>query len=206
MTEWVSWFTEGSNLAALVAAASAAGALWQYRRNSIRLKNDVAQRQAVTAFQETLAFLGDKEVQRALSDLDYAEPTTMRALRLHAATYESDPASGFSKDEKEARDNVDQLLTRLEMIDFLIERKVIAQADFENHFAYWLELLGEIPARPPLPPDSLVHFSDANRSALWTYIRTYRFIGVVRLFSRYGRASMAEGSPETLFVPRSAKG
>ena len=206
MTGWIGWFTDGTNLAALIAAASAAGALWQYRRNSIRLKNDIAQRQAVTAFQETLAFLSDEHVQRALSDLDYAEPTTMRALRLHAATYETDPTAGFSNEEKEARDDVDQLLTRLEMIDFLIERNVIAQGDFENQFAYWLELLGEIPARPPRPADTLVHFSDANRSALWTYIRTYRFLGVVRLFARYGRASMVEGLPEALFIARSAKG
>jgi hypothetical protein len=205
MTEWIGWFLDGTNLAALVAAASAAGALWQYRRNSVRLKHDIAQRQAVTAFQETLAFLRDKDVQRALSALDYAEPTTMRALRLHAATYETDPAVAFSKQEKDARDCIDHLLTRLEMIDFLIERNVIAEADFENQFAYWLELLGEVPALPPRPADTLVHFSDANRKALWTYIRTYRFLGVVRLFARYGRASTLEAPAETLFVARSAK-
>lgn len=199
MADWVAWFTNGSNLAALIAAGSAVGALWQYRRNSIRLKTEVAQRQAVTSFKETLAFLSDTAVQRALSDLDYAEPTAMRALRLHAANYETDAATGFPRDDKEARDNVDQFLTRLEMIDFLIERGVIAREDFENQFTYWLELLGEIPRAD----DTLLHFSDVNRRALWAYIRTYRFNGVVRLFARYGRASMLMGEPEALFVARS---
>ncbi|MBU1334996.1 MAG: hypothetical protein KJ944_20455 [Alphaproteobacteria bacterium] len=198
MAAWLGWFMDGTNLGSLVAAASAAGALWQYRRNSLRHKDDLAQRQAVTAVQETLALLNDPEAQRALSALDYSEPTTMRALRLHAATYETDPASAFSEDEKKARDNMDQLLTRLEMIDFLIERNVIAKADFRKQFAYWLELLGEIPDRH----DTLVHFSDTNRRTLWAYIRTYRFLGVISLFARYDRASKASGTTEALFVAR----
>lgn len=192
------WITDGSNLAALVAAASAFGALMQYRRNSARLKRELAQGQAVTAFRETLAFLADKDVQDALSALDYAEPTTMRALRQHAATYESDDKAGFSVAEKDARDNMDQFLTRLEMMDFLIEREVISPVDFESQFAYWLELLGEL----PLSGDSVTHLSNANRRTLWQYIRTYRFHGVVRLFSRFGRATSGSGPPDRLFRDR----
>lgn len=200
MAPVIDWFLNGQNLAALIAAASAAGAFLQYRRNSIRQKNDLAQSQAVTAARETLALLGNVSAQDALSALDYSEPTTMRALEIHAATYETNPKAKFSEEEKAARDKMDVLLTRLEMINFLIDRGVISATDFESHFAYWLELLGEVPGRNP--PDKLVHFSDANRRKLWNYIRVYRFHGVIELFKRYGRASSGTGTPEDLFVAR----
>jgi len=192
------WLANGTNLAAIVAALSGAVAVFRYWRNSIRDRENLVKQQASAAVTETLNFLADRDVRAALSALDYSEPVTMQALRIHAPTYESEADGGFSDDEKLARDTIDQFLTRLEMINFLIDKKVVAEDDFRQQFNYWLELLGEIPRAD----DELRHLSDANRKALWHYIRTYRFGGVIQLFARYGRASLDKGSPESLFRAR----
>jgi hypothetical protein len=181
------WLTNGSNLAATVGLVTAICALWHYW-------SDTSKRQASVAVAEMLAFFSDASVRKALSAFDYAEPIVMKSLRIHAETYESLPDQGFSEEEKKARDCVDEFLTRLEAIDMLIERGVVSKLDFASQFAYWLELLGELPASS----DKINHLSDVHRQELWHYIRRYKFSGVVRLFARYQRANAyGEG-----FTPR----
>jgi hypothetical protein len=192
------WVSNGTNLAAMVAAVSAVAAVYRYYRNSVRDKRDLEKTQARTAVAESLNFFADEYVRKALSALDYSEPVTMRALRIHSRTYESVPKEEFDEAEKQALDMIDQLLTRLELIDFLIDKEVISAAHFAEQFNYWLILLGELPS----PGDKLTHFSDDNRQALWNYIRIYEFNGVIRLFARYGRASPQSGRPEALFRKR----
>jgi hypothetical protein len=89
----------------------------------------------------------------------------------------------FSRDEQSIRDAFDVFLGRLERIDSLMRKGVISKSDFKDHFSYWLELLDEN------EPTKKSYFSHAKRKALWRYIKTYEFEGVIRLFKRYGRLS-----------------
>jgi hypothetical protein len=76
-------------------------------------------------------------------------------------------------------------------MDILIKEGVVSSREFGDLFSYWFELLGEIPNTE----DQIVRMSDRRRQALWTYIRRYRFDGVIRLFRRYGRAGPVERDP-----------
>ena len=87
----------------------------------------------------------------------------------------------FSPDEQMVRDAFDDFLGRLERIESLMKNGVIAQADFSDHFSYWLKLMDE---NEPTKPS---HFSIHKRTAFWRYIREYEFNGVIRLFARFGR-------------------
>ncbi len=90
---------------------------------------------------------------------------------------------GFTPEETAIRSAFDRFLDRLERIETLIERDVISAEDFETHFAYWLELMGEVPSA------SLNHFAPLKRAALWGYIDHYRFSNTRKLFARYKRAA-----------------
>lgn len=204
-------------------AGSALWAVLQYHRNSKDQQAERARTKAVNAASEMEIFHNDDAVQSAMSMIDYCEMPdyTMpgnampevpplfinpgefsAALRNHTDSIKSlatNPTSEkselFTTNERKIRDLIDGFLGRLERIDNLIARGVIDAGDFERLFSYWLQLIGEIPQ----PGDTLNHFDDARRRALWQYIRTYRFDGVVRLFGRYGRAATVAADPDAAF-------
>lgn len=90
----------------------------------------------------------------------------------------------FSPEEQSLRDIFDAFLTRLERIETLIRYDVISKEIFEEHFSYWLRVLAENKKF-----DGEMTFANPHKHAcLWSYIRMYRFNGVVRLFELYGLA------------------
>jgi hypothetical protein len=90
-----------------------------------------------------------------------------------------DPQYVFSGREHYIRDVFDRFLGRLERIEALISKKVIAPEDFADHFSYWLKVIGD-------PKEPQTQFSADKRKTLLDYINRYEFNGVIRLFARYG--------------------
>lgn len=89
----------------------------------------------------------------------------------------------FSPVEQYVRDVFDSFLGRLERVEMLIECGVIGEKNFGDFFSYWLDIIGDEKPRS----DPFAHFSNGKRAALIEYITYYKFNGVVRLFSRYGK-------------------
>ncbi|ESW67188.1 hypothetical protein ACYG9R_17815 [Mesorhizobium sp. RSR565B] len=220
--DWATSLTEVGTALGLVATLAGAGwAVFQYWQNSRDQRAERARTNAVTAANEIEMFHNDTAVQSAMSMIDYCEvpdtgtsgtaplfvnPTLFAfALRNHAdgiVSLTSNPGAEksdlFTISERRIRDLIDAFLGRLERIDNLIAKGVIDKDDFERLFFYWLQLMGEV----PLKEDTLAHFDDVRRRALWRFIRTYRFDGVVRLFERYGRAACVATDPEIAFKSR----
>jgi hypothetical protein len=184
------------------------GASWvayQYYQNSRDQRRERARNKAIVAANEMEQFLKNNDVVAAMRLLDYYEikpdagemfsvgsEVFASALSHHGDEIErrakdvSVPIQPlFSPEERRIRDIVDGYLGRLERIETLIARDVIDAEDFGRLFSYWLQLTAEVPRRG----DSLSHFGNRRRRALWQYIRAYRFDGVVSLFERYGRAA-----------------
>ena len=213
----------GEVVTSLGLLGSAIWAVFQYRQNNKDQQAERARTRALNAASEMETFHHDDSVQSAMGMIDYCEmpdyimsdnavpgaaPLFLSpgefsaALRNHTDTMKSlvaNPTSEkselFTANERKIRDLIDGFLGRLERIDNLIARGVIDAGDFERLFGYWLQLMGEIPQ----PEDTLNHFDDPRRRALWCYIRTYRFDGVVRLFARYGRAESVAVGPDEAF-------
>ncbi|MCP3441438.1 hypothetical protein [Bradyrhizobium sp. CCGUVB14] len=82
------------------------------------------------------------------------------------------------------RSAFDGFLKWLERIEVLIGNDVISVGGFGELLSYGLVLLTEIPGNE----DKIVHLGDAERQAVWDYIRGYEYNLIVRLFARYGRA------------------
>lgn len=209
----------------LVAAGGLAFGLYQYRMNSFNAAQALDRERAIKAADELEKLLADQDVKLALHIIDYeavdvaipdplsgATLTTTKIdrniLRL-ALQHHSDRATPqtkfnvekgemFSPLELQIRRIFDNFLFRLERIETLIRKGVIAKSDFQNLFAYWIELIGEIPGEK----DEIDHFGDGRRAAFWAYIRRYKFNGVVRLFQMFGRAAPVGTSYEKAFVPR----
>ena len=91
----------------------------------------------------------------------------------------------FSPLEQYVRDVFDAFLGRLERIEMLIECGVIGEKNFGDMFSYWLHVIGD--EKKTGGNFELNHFSNSKREALIEYITYYRFEGVMRLFSRYGK-------------------
>jgi hypothetical protein len=205
----------------LIAGAGLAFGLYQYRMNSWSAEQARTREGAIKAADEIEKFHADENVSLALAIIDYGamqipipDPATGRmtsvpfifrkALEHHTtrsppgASDEAEKSERFRPEELRLRAVMDQFLLRLERIESLIAKGVIPSKDFGDLFEYWLELIGE----RPRDIDQLTHFSDGRRRALWSYIRQYRFNGVVRLFARYARAARVGIAPDEAFVRR----
>jgi len=205
----------------LATFVGAGWAVFQYSQNSKDQQAERARIKAVTAAGEMEQFHKDEAVLSAMRLIDYCEMSDnlpagaspmlvhpaefVDALRNHAekiSTLSANPniekSELFTPNQRKIRDVIDGYLGRLERIDNLIARGVIDKGDFERLYSYWLQLTGEIPQER----DSLNHLDDERRQALWNYIRTYRFDGVIRLYGRYGRAAGIGIDPDNAFSPR----
>lgn len=209
-------------LGAMVASAGFAFGLYQYQVNSAGTERARCREQAIRAADELEALVADRDVEIVLRLIDYcggALPmrdaqapgaattvtlgTLLAALDHHgysgrSGDFRASEDGLFNPVELEIRRIFDRFLTRLERIETLIGRGVVAPRDFEALFSYWLELIGE----RPRAGDEIRHVDDALRAKLWTYVRHYRFNGVVRLFQRFGRAGPVGAIGEAAFVRR----
>ncbi|MGY4473695.1 hypothetical protein [Bradyrhizobium sp. USDA 3364] len=210
-------------LLTLVPAAALGFSLYQYRINSLSAERQRMRERAIKAADEMATLRSDGDVALALKLLDYGDVSIevidsysgsktqvnvnrqqfAQALDYHRKREKGSDAQStedkFGPFEIRIRDIVDALLVYLERVEALIAAGVIDRAEFGDLFSYWLKLMAE----RPLPDDStLDHFDDASRAALWNYVRKYEFIGVVRLFRRYGRAADWKATPEEAFKPR----
>jgi len=94
----------------------------------------------------------------------------------------------FSEKEHYIRDAFDGFLGRLERVESLISNKVVAEADFRDHFSYWIRLIGD-------PKTAGDNFSADKRQTLIDYINSYEFNGVIRLFARYDKDLSLQHKP-----------
>ncbi|MCC8968922.1 hypothetical protein [Bradyrhizobium brasilense] len=212
-------------LLTLVPAVALGFSLYQYRINSLSAERERMRERAIKAADEMATLRSDGDVALALKLLDYGDVAIevidrysggrtqvnvnrqqfAQALDYHGkrekALHTQSTEDKFGPFEIRIRDIVDALLVYLERVDALIAAGVIDRAEFGDLFSYWLKLMAE----QPLPDDSkLDHFDDASRAALWNYVRKYEFVGVVRLFRRYGRAANMDATSEVAFKPRAA--
>lgn len=211
-------------LLTLVPAAALGFSLYQYRINSLSAERQRMRERAIRAADEMATLRNDADVALALKLLDYGDVSievidrysgiktqvnVNRQQFAQALDYHGTREKGSDKQSKEdkfgpfeirIRDIVDALLVYLERIEALIAAGVIDRAEFGDLFSYWLKLLAERPLQDSKPD----HFDDVSRAAFWNYVRKYEFIGVVRLFRRYGCAGAMNATPEDAFKPRTA--
>jgi hypothetical protein len=196
-------------------AAGLAFGLYQYRMNSQEAHQAQKRERAVMAVTLMKKFYEDNNVSFAMQLLDYGRAKLAgngevvaadlpAALARHWVNSPDELKDGatkkgpFTVQDRAIRAAFDGFLVQLESIEHLIVNGVIGSRNFGELFSYWLMLLGEIAQRD----DNIAHLSDSARRALWTYIRVYRFNGVVNLFARYGRA--APVGTDDRFVERAA--
>ncbi|MEW6643650.1 MAG: hypothetical protein AB1586_24280 [Pseudomonadota bacterium] len=190
-------------LGLLLTGTGLAFGLMQYRSNSEQASLARRRERAVVATTQTRHFLADPDVRFVMELLDYGEvPFVDEALKSHSpftkdrlvgaleVYWKGDKvAEGTSKplmqpEDRAVRSAFDGFLNWLERIEVLIGNDVISVGGFGELFSYWLVLLTEIPGNE----DKIVHLGDAERQAIWDYIRGYEYNLVARLFARYGRA------------------
>jgi hypothetical protein len=211
----------------MITSAGFAFGLYQYRINSFNAARARSREQAIKAADELENLFKDQDVEIAMRIIDYeaidialpntnagTSPTYVKINRVDlksALDHHSDRAPPgkqynvekgemFKPVELQIRYIFDKFFVRLERIENLIRNGVIAKADFQDLFSYWLELIGEIPKAQ----DQINHFGDGRREKLWRYIRLYKFDCVVRLFQIFGRAAPVGIPPEQAFVARPA--
>ncbi|MHC1949624.1 hypothetical protein IF803_35390 [Bradyrhizobium sp. UFLA06-06] len=196
----------------LTAAGSIFG-LYRYYMNSAQANLTRQRERALAASEQTKDFFEDADVRFVMRLLDYGnapfwKEETLKgqifdvrelpiALAVHWKRQQSEQTETnvFTDRTLAVRSAFDNFLLWLERVEHLIRHDVIGAVGFGELFSYWLVLLGEIPH----PCDKINHLSNADRAALWEYIRAYEFNSVVRLFARYGRAGPVG---QDGFVPR----